>query len=95
MRWLSRVPQPSGGWASPLPFLQMTEEEYRALLKERGYGARYIQEELRQLREARRRHNLPGRPEVEEAKAAGDSIFDRLAERRKRRREYTDKQEEQ
>ena len=93
MRWLSRVPQPRGGWASPVAFLQMAEEEYRALLRERGYSDQYIDEELRQLEEARQRHNLPGPPEAKEGKVASESVFDRLAKRRKRRREDTDKQE--
>ncbi len=93
MRWLSRVPQPRGGWASPLPFLQMTEDEYRVFMKERGYGDRYVEEELRQLREARQRHNLPGPPEAKEGKVASEGVFDRLAKRRKQGREETDKQE--
>ena len=83
MRWLHRLPQPGGGWASPLPFLDMTEEEYRALLQQYGYGDRYIEKELRQLREARQRHDLPGPPEPKNEKPTGGGPFDRLARRRK------------
>jgi hypothetical protein len=38
----------------------MTEEEYRALLKDQGYNDHYIENELRQLRKARQRHELAG-----------------------------------
>ena len=70
-------------WASPLPFLQMEEEEYRELLREHGFSEHYIENELRELREARRRHQLPGPPEPAKKDDAGGP-FDRLAKRRKK-----------
>jgi len=82
MRWLDRLPQPRGGWASPVLFLEMTEDEYRALLQQHGYGDRYIEKELRLLSEARQRHDLPGPPEQKAKKPEGDSVLDRLARRR-------------
>ena len=85
MRWLDRLPQPRGGWASPVLFLEMTEDEYRALLQQHGYGDRYIEKELQQLREARQRHDLPGPPEPKNEKPEGDSVLDRMARRRRER----------
>jgi len=70
-------------WASPLPFMQMEEEEYRELLREHGFSEHYIENELRELREARRRHQLPGPPEPAKKDDAGGP-FDRLAKRRKK-----------
>ena len=40
MNFRDRLPHPRGGWASAQPFLEMTEEEYRAWLKEQGYTDR-------------------------------------------------------
>jgi hypothetical protein len=69
----------------------MTEDGYRALLKEHGYGDRYIEKELRLLSEARQRHDLPGPPEPKNEKPTGGGPFDRLAGRRKKRGEHIDK----
>jgi len=61
----------------------MTEEEYRALLKDQGYSDHYIENELRRLREARQRHDLPGPPESKKEEKAGSGPLDRLAKRRR------------
>ncbi len=76
------------GWAHPLPFLQMEEEEYRELLREHGFSEHHIENELRDLGEARRRHQLPGPPEPAK-KDEHDGPLDRLAKRRKRGRNHT------
>ena len=43
-----RLPSPRDDWASPLPFLEMTEEEYRALeaisVREKLPVSRYVRE---------------------------------------------------
>jgi hypothetical protein len=72
-------------WASPLAFMhmQMPEEEYRELLREHGYDERHIENELKNLREARQRYGLPGPPELAKKDDAGGP-FDRLAKRRKK-----------
>jgi hypothetical protein len=75
-------------WASPLPFLQMEEEEYREALREHGFSEHHIENELRELREARQRHGLPGPPEPEK-KDDRDRVFDRLAKRRKKEKDHT------
>ena len=75
-------------WASPLPFMQMEEEEYRELLREHGFSEHYIENELRELREARRRHQLPGPPEPAK-KDDADGPFDRLAKRRRKGGNHT------
>lgn len=93
MDFRDRLPRPRGGWASPLTFLQMPEDEYRALLKEHGYGDRYIDKELEQLRQARQRHGLPGPPEPKKEKPTGGGPFDRLAKRRKKRGDRIEKQQ--
>jgi len=86
-----RLPRPQGGWASALPFLQMTEEKYRALLKEQGYSDHYIENELRRLREARQRHDLPGPPVSKKEEKAGSGPLDRLAKRRRQGGKSIDK----
>ena len=93
MRWLDRLPQPRGGWASPVLFLEMTEDEYRPLLEQYGSGDTYIEKELRLLSEARQRHDLPGPPEPKSEKPTGGGPFDRLARRRKGRGEGIDDQQ--
>ena len=70
-------------WGSPLPFLQMEEEEYRELLRQDGFSEHYIENELKELREARQRYGLPGPPEPAK-KDDRDGVFDRLANRRKK-----------
>ena len=84
MNFRDRLPSPRDGWASPLPFLEMPEEEYRAWLKEQGYSEHAIENELKELREARRRHDLPGPAEPKKEETAGGGLFDRLAKRRRR-----------
>jgi hypothetical protein len=76
------------GWGSPLPFMQMEEEEYRELLREHGFGEHYIENELKDLREARQRYGLPGPPELAK-KDDRDGVFDRLAKRRKKGGNHT------
>jgi hypothetical protein len=71
------------GWAYPLPFLQMDEKEYRAWLRDQGFGEHYIENELKELREARQRYGLPGPPEPAKKDDAGGP-FDRLAKRRRK-----------
>jgi len=75
-------------WASPLPFLQMEEEEYRELLRERGFSEHYIDNELKDLREARQWYGLPGPPEPQKKDDAGGP-FDRLAKRRRKGGNHT------
>jgi hypothetical protein len=76
------------GWAYPLPFLEMPEEEYRELLRDHGYSEHHIENELKELREARQRYGLPGPPEPAK-KDEHDGPFDRLAKRRKKGRNDT------
>jgi len=73
----------SANWGSPLPFLQMEEEEYRELLRQDGFSEHYIENELKDLREARQRYGLPGPPELAKKGDAGGP-FDRLAKRRRK-----------
>ena len=84
MNFRDRLPHPRGGWASAQPFLEMTEEEYRAWLKEQGYSEHAIENEFKRLREARQRHDLPGAPEPKKEETGGGGILDRLAKRRRR-----------
>ena len=91
MNFRDRLPRPGGGWASPLFFLNMTEEEHRAWLREQGYSDHAIENELRQLREARQRHDLPGAPEPKKEETGGGGILDRLAKRRRRGRDDAEK----
>ena len=70
-------------WGSPLPFIEMPEEDYRKLLREHGFGEHYIENELKVLREARQRYGLPGPPELAKKDDAGGP-FDRLAKRRRK-----------
>ena len=72
-------------WGSPLAFMhmQMAEEEYRELLRQDGFSEHYIENELKELREARQRYGLPGPPEPAKKDDAGGP-FDRLAKRRKK-----------
>jgi hypothetical protein len=91
MKFIDRLPRPRGGWASALPFLDMTEDEYRAWLRERGYGERYIENELRELREARQRHDLPGPSESKREETADSGLFDWLAKRRRQGRDDAEK----
>ena len=88
-----RLPRPRGGWVSPLPFLRMTEEEYRTRLKEGGFSDHYIEQELRKLREARERHGLAGPAHRETEETAGGGPVDRAAERRRERRDAKEKHE--
>ena len=71
------------GWGSPLPFIEMPEEEYRELLREHGFSEHHIENELKELREARQRYGLPGPPELAKKDDAGGP-FDRLAKRRRK-----------
>ena len=84
MNFRDRLPHPRGGWASPLFFLNMTEEEHRAWLRERGYSEHAIENEIKELREARRRHDLPAPTEPKKEETAGSGLFYRLAKRRRR-----------
>lgn len=59
----------------------MREEEYRALLRKYGYSEPYIERELKQLREAREHHGLPGAAQPTERDRAGDSPTDHAVER--------------
>ena len=76
------------GWASPLPFLQMDEGEYRAWLRDHGFSEHYIENELKKLSEARQRYGLPGPPEPAK-KDDADGPLDRLAKRRRKNRNHT------
>ena len=91
MNFRDRLPSPRDGWASPLPFLEMPEEEYRAWLKEQGYSEHGIENELKELREARRRHDLPGPAEPKKEETAGGGLLGRLARRRRQRADDIDK----
>jgi len=62
----------------------MTEEEHRAWLRERGYSEHAIENEIKELREARRRHHLPEPAQPKKEETAGGGLFDRLAKRRRR-----------
>ncbi len=62
--------------------LRMPEDEYAELLRQHGYGERYIGKELAQLREARERHTLPGPPEAPPG-PKDEGTVDRLVRRRK------------
>jgi hypothetical protein len=84
MNFRDRLPHPRGGWASAQPFLEMTEEEYRAWLKEQGYSEHAIENDIKELREARRRHDLPAPTEPKKEETAGSGLFYRLAKRRRR-----------
>jgi len=91
MNFRDRLPHPRGGWASAQPFLEMTEEEYRAWLKGQGYSDHAIENEVRELREARRRHHLPRPAEPKNEDTGGGGILDRLAKRRRRGRDDAEK----
>ena len=91
MNFRDRLPHPRGGWASPLFFLNMTEEEHRAWLRERGYSEHAIENEIKELREARRRHHLPAPTEPKKEETGGGGLFDRLARRRARGEDGTEK----
>ena len=91
MNFRHRLPRPRGGWASPLFFLNMTEEEHRAWLRERGYSEHAAENELRELDQARQRHDLPGAPEPKKEETGGGGILDRLAKRRARREDNIEK----
>jgi hypothetical protein len=65
----------------------MPEEDYRELLRQDGFSEHYIENELKELREARRRHELPGPPELAK-KDDADGPFDRLAKRRRKKRNH-------
>ena len=93
MDFLNRLPRPNGGWASPLALLRMTEDEYAALLRERGYGERFIAKELAQLREARARHDLPGPVAKNEKPSEGNDRIVRLVTKRQERQQGSTKEE--
>ena len=76
------------GWAYPLPFLEMDEKEYRAWLRDQGFSEHYIENEPKELREARQRYGLPGPPELAK-KDDADGPLDRLAKRRRKNRNHT------
>ncbi len=61
----------------------MPDDEYREWLKERGYGEHAIENELKERREERQRHNLPGPAEPKKDQIVVGGLFDRLAKRRR------------
>ncbi len=82
----NRLPQPHGSFDSGASFfLQMAEDELRAWLRQHGYGERYIEQELGQLREARKRHGLLGPAQPTENEKTRDSVVDQAAQRRRRK----------
>ena len=90
----SRLPQPRRSVDSAASFfLQMTEDELRAWLRQHGYSEHYVEQELMQLREARERHGLAGPAHRETEETAGGGPVDRAAERRRERRDAKEKHE--